>query len=735
MPPYSFIARLFLLINLLCAILWAPCIADERETHEALFQLFAPSGMSSVELSRQSYVELSVYPLAHDLWKRLEFLAVLPSDRRELAFYGLLREGGDGPARFQQARQLYLGWLYGGRRGREWAGQPEPQAMVQAPAPRPPRLTSSAPSLVNEEIRFEGGSLDYLIVGSGPAGAVLGHQLSRAGFKVALLERGSFVLPGSVDTREAPVLKVGGGSVPTSDFGVFLRNANAVGGGSTVNVDLAFAPTLPLISRRFVKWREKRWIGADQWRPEGVARAYSWVVNTIGTREPSSSEINANNLILWEGGRAIGLRPALYSLNTWPDQPPWADKRSAVNGLLLEAMTRGSNSLWVLPDLDVRRVLTHSGRAVGVTARVLPSWSNPSVWSDPYGLKLAEGHDVKIKASRVILCAGAQGSAALLLRSGLGGPAVGRGVVLHPSMPLIGLFPRRIDATSGTPSTVYAVDPEDPMGVLYECMTAGPQYVGLMLAGGAEEVGERVRAFASLGGFGVLLIDSVNLDNRVVLDASGEPRVVYRLSDDDRRRFARAVGKAARAMLAAGATEVYLPSAESYAEVAPGGMMAFTEPWQVEGLNQRLRFLPGATVVTSAHMQSTCKMGADPATSVVDYQHRVRGIKDLYVCDSSVFPASVGANPMQAVYTIAKLFADHLIAELPPGERSRTKARHESHNIGACGAFAKKFRRHAPPRTLRSGPGSYGWCHRSAHARRAGRTGGVQLRGLGVSSG
>jgi choline dehydrogenase-like flavoprotein len=37
-----------------------------------------------------------------------------------------------------------------------------------------------------------------------------------------------------------------------------------------------------------------------------------------------------------------------------------------------------------------------------------------------------------------------------------------------------------------------------------------------------------------------------------------------------------------------------------------------------------------------------------------------REIDNLFVCDSSVFPTSVGANPMQSIYTFAKLFVDTL---------------------------------------------------------------------------
>jgi choline dehydrogenase-like flavoprotein len=38
----------------------------------------------------------------------------------------------------------------------------------------------------------------------------------------------------------------------------------------------------------------------------------------------------------------------------------------------------------------------------------------------------------------------------------------------------------------------------------------------------------------------------------------------------------------------------------------------------------------------------------------------VWGTERLYVVDGSVFPTSIGANPMQSIYTFAKIFADHM---------------------------------------------------------------------------
>jgi len=53
-------------------------------------------------------------------------------------------------------------------------------------------------------------------------------------------------------------------------------------------------------------------------------------------------------------------------------------------------------------------------------------------------------------------------------------------------------------------------------------------------------------------------------------------------------------------------------------------------------------------------------MGNSPADSVVNSDHQVWGVQNLYVVDASVFPDAIGPQPMQTIYTIAKLFVDNL---------------------------------------------------------------------------
>jgi hypothetical protein len=67
-------------------------------------------------------------------------------------------------------------------------------------------------------------------------------------------------------------------------------------------------------------------------------------------------------------------------------------------------------------------------------------------------------------------------------------------------------------------------------------MSAPPVYAALMSPGSALHTYGMVQSFRSLAGFGVL-IDTTSPENRLVLDERGEPRIQYKLSEDDKLRF------------------------------------------------------------------------------------------------------------------------------------------------------------------------------------------------------
>jgi choline dehydrogenase-like flavoprotein len=60
------------------------------------------------------------------------------------------------------------------------------------------------------------------------------------------------------------------------------------------------------------------------------------------------------------------------------------------------------------------------------------------------------------------------------------------------------------------------------------------------------------------------------------------------------------------------------------------------------------------------HEVGTARLGADPATSVVDPNCQVHGIKGLYVVDASVLPSAGAVNTGLTIIALALRAADHI---------------------------------------------------------------------------
>ena len=60
------------------------------------------------------------------------------------------------------------------------------------------------------------------------------------------------------------------------------------------------------------------------------------------------------------------------------------------------------------------------------------------------------------------------------------------------------------------------------------------------------------------------------------------------------------------------------------------------------------------------HLLGTCRMGSDPATSVVDKYHRTHDVPNLFLCDGSSFVTSGRGQPTMTIQALAFRAADHI---------------------------------------------------------------------------
>ncbi|MFL5321115.1 MAG: GMC family oxidoreductase, partial [Myxococcaceae bacterium] len=66
--------------------------------------------------------------------------------------------------------------------------------------------------------------------------------------------------------------------------------------------------------------------------------------------------------------------------------------------------------------------------------------------------------------------------------------------------------------------------------------------------------------------------------------------------------------------------------------------------------------------VVTAHQMGGCSMGKDPKNSVVDSKLRYHDMDNLFVVDGSVLPTSLGVNPQETIFGLARWASQHVAA-------------------------------------------------------------------------
>ena len=138
---------------------------------------------------------------------------------------------------------------------------------------------------------------------------------------------------------------------------------------------------------------------------------------------------------------------------------PSGSKRGTLNTYLRDAFDHGA---LILADTRADTVCTTNGRASGVTA----------TYTDPVD---GTTRQLTVRAADVVVACGALETPALLLRSGIGGPAVGHNLYLHPSAGIFGVYADDQRAWWGPPQAAI-VDEFRDLGDGYGILVEGSQY-------------------------------------------------------------------------------------------------------------------------------------------------------------------------------------------------------------------------------------------------------------------
>jgi choline dehydrogenase-like flavoprotein len=269
----------------------------------------------------------------------------------------------------------------------------------------------------------------------------------------------------------------------------------------------------------------------------------------------------------------------------------------------------------------------------------------------------ANRRENELKARVVILAAHALETPRILLLSrngtfpdGLANSSgkVGRTLMSHPTWQVFGTFDQPINAFKGMQmghvmvQDYYRPNPRHDYArgfILLSYMMTPVTYANLSGSFYGAEFKEFLHDYAYTAAWWAHAEGLPHEENTITLDseikdARGLPvsRVTYEWGDNDIKLAGVARDKAAEMMAASGARKVRI------------------------GLNY------------GAHAMGTCRMGADPRSSVVNACCQSHDIPNLFICDTSVFVTGAGVNPTLTAMAIASRASEHIATLARRGE-------------------------------------------------------------------
>jgi choline dehydrogenase-like flavoprotein len=473
----------------------------------------------------------------------------------------------------------------------------------------------------SSEERFE-----VIVVGSGAGGGVVAGELAERGRKVLLLEAGAHVTAADFTRWESraghdfwwPIrFAFPAAPGPGAALGpVALIGGRCVGGSTVINTKVALRAS----QRELDKWNAATGLGLSR---EDLDPYYDRIESYLGVRERSDDwDLKPCVQTAKRGFEAVGVK--LEPTRAYTDHNcmqcgsclqgcPTNSGKSTMNTYIHRHWL--GPHLTLRPDSIVQRVLIEDGEATGVEY-----------------VEAATGETRRAHGDAVVVACGSLSTPLLLKRSNVPNPNIGRHLGLHPAQFVFGLFDEPQDAHIVAPISshcfdfaadedggfaVEAVTVQDPIGFTVSlCDENGPMW-GQPLVDAAKQYRRWVG-----------LLNMSNDDNHasVNLDENGRELFLADFQQNEVDRINAAREFSTKVLNAAGATRIL---------------------WS--GL-------------ATTHMQGGCRMGADPATSVVDIHCQSHEVGRLYVGDSSLHARTLSVNPSLTIMALAARLAEYLDA-------------------------------------------------------------------------
>ncbi|MEO6575571.1 MAG: GMC family oxidoreductase [Polyangiaceae bacterium] len=493
---------------------------------------------------------------------------------------------------------------------------------------------------------------DVCVIGTGAGGAVAAATLANKGLSVLMIEEGGYYTHADFTMREKdtePRLYQEGMSRATADGSIAILQGRAVGGTTVVNWTTCFRTPEDVV----LHWKTKHGVGGFGYKD--LVPHYDAIEERLAIAKVTYESLNPNNRTLFDGCKKLGwevetLRRNVYSCM----QTGFCHLGCPVNA-------KRSMLVTMIPDaIDAGAKLVFRARAdrFEVEAGVIKTLRGTLL--DAEGKK-PTGRSFTVKSRRFIVSGGAINSPALLLRSGENsGGLVGTRTFFHPALASVAVYDEVIAPFRGAPQSAashHHAHRGEEVGFFLEAVPWYPALIGASTPGFGPAHESAFVQSPHTALHIAITIDGFHDDvpgGRITLRKSGAPLIEYPIVPKLWNAFRFAQKRLAEMQFASGAKTV-----RTLHEI-PVVMEGKVDEAAIDAASWEV----GSVAVSTAHQMGGCLMGDDPKTSVVrseDLRHHQ--ITNLHVIDGSVFPTSLGVNPQESIYGLARLMATRIAAK------------------------------------------------------------------------
>lgn len=501
---------------------------------------------------------------------------------------------------------------------------------------------------------------DAVVVGSGSGGGVVAGVLAKAGYKVLVLEKGSYVARSNLTLVEGQAMDqmyLQSGTLATNDMDVLLLAGSTVGGGSAVNWSASIRT--PQHVRK--EWSEKHELGLFG------SKVYDQALDVVCQKMGVQSEFERegfHNEVLRKGCENLG-----YSVENIPRNAPpdhycgWCclgckdgRKKGTAETWLVDLVESKNGA--ILAECEAAKVIVETKKGRKHATGVAFTFKTPG-----------GGEETGVVEARVVVAAcGAICTPALLRRSGLKNPNIGRNLHLHPVVMGWGYFPTsnawpEADKKSyeggimTAMSKVAANFESSGYGAVIQTPSLHPgMFSALMPWMSGLDMKKKMLRFSRTAHVFALARD------RGSGSIASETDISYKVEKCDQESLSEGMERVLRILAAAGAEEIGTHHGTGKVlRLKEASEEEFERFVKEESLRPVEKL---SSPVCSAHQMGSCRMGVDPRGSAVGPKGESWEVKGLFVADSSVFPTALGVNPMVTIQAISYCTAHSILEAL-----------------------------------------------------------------------